>query len=66
MGDSETDIEMFKVAGASVAMGQAADAVRQAATWVTGSHGDDGVGVAIESLLERGRLGDDRGDELEQ
>jgi Cof subfamily protein (haloacid dehalogenase superfamily) len=54
MGDSETDIEMFNVAGASVAMGQASAAVRGAATWVTASHGDDGVGLAIEDLL-RGR-----------
>jgi Cof subfamily protein (haloacid dehalogenase superfamily) len=50
-GDSETDIEMFKVAGASVAMGQASEVVRHAATWVTESHGDDGVGRAIEGLL---------------
>ncbi len=50
-GDSETDIEMFKVAGASVAMGQASEVVRDAATWVTESHGDDGVGRAIEGLL---------------
>jgi hydroxymethylpyrimidine pyrophosphatase-like HAD family hydrolase len=51
MGDSETDVEMFRVAGASVAMGQASDVVREAATWVTASHGDDGVGLAIEGLL---------------
>ena len=51
MGDSETDIEMFRVAGASVAMGQASDVVRDAATWVTAGHDDDGVGRAIEDLL---------------
>jgi Cof subfamily protein (haloacid dehalogenase superfamily) len=51
MGDSETDIEMFKVAGASVAMGQAGDHVRAAATWTTAAHDDDGVGRAIERLL---------------
>jgi hydroxymethylpyrimidine pyrophosphatase-like HAD family hydrolase len=51
MGDSETDIEMFRVAGASVAMGQAADAVRDAATWVCATNGDDGVGRSIEDLL---------------
>ena len=44
MGDSETDIEMFRVAGASVAMGQAAPAVQDAATWVTTANTDDGVG----------------------
>jgi Cof subfamily protein (haloacid dehalogenase superfamily) len=51
MGDSETDIEMFRVAGASVAMGQASTVVQQAATWVTAAHGDDGVGQAIEHIL---------------
>ena len=51
MGDSETDIEMFRVAGASVAMGQATDDVRAAATWVTAANTDDGVARAIEHLL---------------
>jgi Cof subfamily protein (haloacid dehalogenase superfamily) len=51
MGDSETDVEMFRVAGASVAMGQAAAAVRSAATWVGAPHHDDGVGRSIEDLL---------------
>lgn len=51
MGDSETDVEMFRVAGASVAMGQAGAAVRDAATWVSAHHGEDGVGRAIEDLL---------------
>jgi Cof subfamily protein (haloacid dehalogenase superfamily) len=51
MGDSETDVEMFRVAGASVAMGQAAASVREAATWVSALHGEDGVGRAIEDLL---------------
>ena len=55
MGDSETDVEMFKVAGAGVAMGQATDEVQQAATWVTATHADDGVAVAIEDLLSGAR-----------
>jgi hydroxymethylpyrimidine pyrophosphatase-like HAD family hydrolase len=56
-GDSETDIEMFRVAGASVAMGQATPVVQSEATWVTTANTDDGVGRAIERLLgtvERG------------
>ena len=57
MGDSDTDIEMFKVAGASVAMGQASQAVKAAATWVTAPHGEDGVGHAIEQLLRGGEIG---------
>lgn len=50
-GDSETDIEMFRVAGASVAMGQADDAVKAAATQVTATNAEDGVALAIEALL---------------
>jgi Cof subfamily protein (haloacid dehalogenase superfamily) len=51
IGDSETDIEMFRLAGASVAMGQSSDAVKSAATWVTASNAHDGVADAIERLL---------------
>lgn len=51
IGDSETDVEMFRVAGTSVAMGQASDLVKAAATWVTESNLDDGVARAIEPLL---------------
>jgi Cof subfamily protein (haloacid dehalogenase superfamily) len=52
MGDSETDVEMFRVAGASVAMGQASPAVQETATWVTTANTDDGVGRAITQLLD--------------
>lgn len=54
-GDSEADIEMFRVAGASVAMGQAAPEVHEAATWVTGTNAEGGVGQAIEALLDGSR-----------
>lgn len=52
MGDSETDIEMFRVAGTGVAMGQAPSVVKDAAAWVTSAHDDDGVAHAIERLLD--------------
>jgi len=55
-GDAEADIEMFRVAGASVAMGQASEHVKSVATAVTLSNDDDGVAVAIERLLETGSL----------
>ena len=51
MGDSETDIEIFRVARASVAMGPAGASVRATARWTTTAHDDDGVGRAIERLL---------------
>jgi Cof subfamily protein (haloacid dehalogenase superfamily) len=50
-GDAENDLAMFRVAGASVAMGQASATVKQAATMVTAANADDGVAVAIERLL---------------
>lgn len=53
-GDAENDIDMFEVAGASVAMGQANDAVKRAATSVTLSNAEDGVAVAVERLLAGG------------
>jgi hypothetical protein len=55
-GDSDNDIEMFKVAGASVAMGQADDVVKAAATYVSAPHDQDGVALAIERLLGEGDL----------
>jgi Cof subfamily protein (haloacid dehalogenase superfamily) len=55
-GDSDNDLEMFRVAGASVVMGQANDDVKAAATFVSTPCDDDGVAVGVERLLERGEL----------
>ena len=55
-GDSENDIEMFRVAGAAVAMGQADDRTKAAATYVTVPHDEAGVARAIEKLLTNGTL----------
>ena len=54
-GDAENDIEMFKVAGASVAMGQADELVKAAATTSTASNVEDGVALAIDRLLKTGQ-----------
>jgi Cof subfamily protein (haloacid dehalogenase superfamily) len=56
IGDSGNDVEMFRVAGASVAMGQASDEIKAAATYVTAPNDQDGVAQAIERLLA-GELG---------
>lgn len=53
-GDSENDVEMFKAAGASVAMGQADDATRAAATHLTGRNDEAGVAQAVYRILETG------------
>ena len=54
-GDSGNDVEMFKVAGASVAMGQADDDLKSAATYVSAPNDQDGVAVAVERLLKNWR-----------
>jgi hypothetical protein len=51
IGDGENDIEMFRVAGASFAMGQASDVVKAAADEVTATNTQDGVAIAVERLL---------------
>lgn len=50
-GDAENDIPMLKAAGMGVAMGNASDAVKQAADMVTLSNNDDGIAYALEKLL---------------
>jgi Cof subfamily protein (haloacid dehalogenase superfamily) len=53
-GDAENDVEMFRRAGASVAMGQADEKTKSAATWVSLSNDQAGVAHAIDRLLTRG------------
>lgn len=51
MGDSANDIDMLKVAGISVAMGDAIDEVKKICTYVSCDCNDGGVGQAIEKFL---------------
>lgn len=55
-GDAENDLEMFKLAGAAVAMGQADAATKAAATYVSKPNTEAGVAHAIHRLLELGDL----------
>lgn len=55
-GDSGNDLEMFRVAGGSVAMGQADDELKSAATYVSAPNDQDGVALAIERILDHGDL----------
>ena len=50
-GDAENDIPMLRAAGMGVAMGNAAQKVREAADFVTLSNNDDGIAYALERLL---------------
>ena len=51
IGDGPNDVEMFKQAGTSIAMGQAVDEVLDAATYVTASNDDEGWAVGIEQYV---------------
>jgi Cof subfamily protein (haloacid dehalogenase superfamily) len=51
IGDSLNDLDMIKAAGFGVAMGNAADSVKQAAQAVTGHHDAEGVAEAIEKYV---------------
>ena len=51
MGDSESDIEMFRLAGLGIAMRNAPDAVQRAALHVAPSNDEDGVAWAIRKFL---------------
>jgi Cof subfamily protein (haloacid dehalogenase superfamily) len=51
IGDGGNDVAMFERSGLSIAMGNAAPAVRQAADLVTDSNGDDGFANAIERFI---------------
>lgn len=50
-GDGENDIPMFRNSGFSIAMGQAPDEVRRAATQTTTGNSSDGLAWAIEQFL---------------
>ena len=52
-GDAENDVDMFNVAGASVAMGQADAGTKAAATYISKANTEAGVAHAIHRLLER-------------
>jgi hydroxymethylpyrimidine pyrophosphatase-like HAD family hydrolase len=50
IGDGLNDLGLFRLCGVSVAMGNALPAVRQAATYTTGSQDEDGVAQALAAL----------------
>lgn len=51
LGDMENDVPMFRAAGFSIAMGNASDAVKQAARAVTLTNDQDGFADAVERLI---------------
>jgi Cof subfamily protein (haloacid dehalogenase superfamily) len=57
IGDMQNDLAMFAVSGTSIAMGNAADNVKDQATHVTASNEQDGFAEAMEMILKRNGLG---------
>lgn len=55
-GDAENDVEMFKIAGASVAMGQANEFTKSHATRVTLTNEEAGVAHVINELIDTGTV----------
>lgn len=51
-GDSCNDLEMIESSGLGIAMGNAVDELKQAAKFVTLSHDQDGVAIALELLFD--------------
>lgn len=51
MGDSLNDLAMIKSSGLGVAMGNAQEAVKEAAEWVTATNEEDGVAQAIRKWV---------------
>lgn len=51
VGDSENDLSMLRAVGLPVAMGNAAQMVKDAAKFVTGTNAQDGVAGAIRHIL---------------
>lgn len=51
-GDAENDAEMLSFAGIGVAMGNAAESLKQTVDMITASNAEDGVAQTIEKLLK--------------
>ena len=51
IGDSENDLSMIKFAGIGVAMGNAIDKVKEAASFITDSNTNSGVAKAIKKFI---------------
>jgi hypothetical protein len=56
IGDGPNDIEMLREAGLGIAMGNAPEAVKSEADWVTGTNNEGGVAQAVRKLLTDGLI----------
>ena len=51
VGEDENDLEMIRRAGLGVAMGNAAETVKAAADFITGSNAEDGLVQALYRFM---------------
>ena len=56
IGDGLNDIEMLREAGLGIAMGNAPEAVKSVADWVTGTNDEAGVAQAVQKLFKDGLI----------
>ena len=54
IGDGENDVEMLQAVGLGIAMGNACDAAKAAAGWLTGTNDEGGVAQAVRRLMATG------------
>ena len=52
IGDHDNDVSMIAAAGWGVAMGNATEACKEKADWVTADNDHDGAALAIQKILE--------------
>jgi Cof subfamily protein (haloacid dehalogenase superfamily) len=57
VGDGDNDVEMLEEVGLGIAMGNACDAAKAAAGWVTGTNDEGGVAQAVRRLMVTGMVG---------
>lgn len=50
-GDYDNDVSMFEVAGIAIAMGNASKKALEASDYVTESHDDEGIAIAIKEIF---------------
>ncbi len=51
-GDGDNDIEMIRYAGCGIAMGNASEACKKAADYITGHHDEDGLAEGLRDILK--------------
>ncbi|MDR5828488.1 HAD family hydrolase [Caballeronia sp. LP006] len=51
LGDMGNDVAMFEIAGVSIAMGQASEAVQRRASLVSASNDEDGFAIGLDAIL---------------